>query len=85
MGCTCIVQSGECVGHICTGSNTRYLVYVRDFGCRNYQLVSRHRSKKAAIRRLGEAMLASQFVKRGMVALIQDYYDPEPLYEVVLR
>lgn len=86
MACVCIARGDECVGHICTGSNTRYHVYVKDFGCRTWDGVGKPtKSKRVAMKRLGEAMLSSQFVKRGVVAILADYYDPEPIYEIVKR
>ena len=83
MGCVHIMKGQQCIGHICQGSGRRYLVYVREYGHRIYDLVGKPtKSRRVAIARLSQAMLDGDY-KRGILAFVDDYYDPAPLYEIV--
>ena len=76
-------ESCKATGAICGGTGRVYLAYVRRFGARTYKLVGKPtKSRRVAMNRMMEAMLEGDF-KRGMVAFADDYYDPEPLYEMV--
>ena len=76
-------KAEPCV-YICTGVNVRYRAGVRRYGHRNYDLLGKRwgRSSSAALKRLADAMTTGQY-KRGVVLMVADYYDPEPVYEIV--
>lgn len=69
---------------ICDGVNRRYAVRVRYSGFRKYELLSTHRSRRAALRRLADAMASGSY-DRGDVLMSADYYDPVQVWEVMRR
>ena len=70
-------------GAICGGVDVRYLARVRLYGHRRYMLLGKPtKSKRASMRRLADAMLNTAY-KRGDVLLLADWYDPEPIVEMV--
>ncbi len=70
-------------GAICGGVGRRYRARVRLYGHRRYQLLGkRTRSKRVAMRLLADAMLSTSY-KRGDVLIMDEYYDPVPIVEMV--
>ena len=69
---------------VCSGLNQRYVVRAHWPGDRKYQLLGHHRSRRAALRRLADAMASGSY-NRGDVLMSADYYDPVQIYEVVRR
>ena len=75
---------GACI-YLCTGTNTRYQVYGRHFGCRTYRGVGKPtKSKRAAYRRMADVFNEQGF-KRVIVCVLADYYDPEPIAELIRK
>ncbi len=68
---------------ICTGSNNRFIVRTRRHGYRRYQVVSKHRSRRAAITAMAAAFANGLDVKRADVLMEADYYDTVQLCELV--
>ncbi len=68
---------------VCTGTNQRYQPRARWYGYRRYRLLGKPtKSKRVAMRRLADAMLDHAY-KRGDVLLLADWYEPEPIVEMV--
>ena len=67
----------------CSGSNNRFIVRTRWQGYRRYQIVSKHRSRRAAIMAMAKAFAESFNIKRADVLMAADYYDPVQLCELV--
>ena len=87
MNCpTCKKEHPRAVGAICGGTNTRYCARVRYEGHRNYEPLGKRwlRSSGAALKQLAASMATGRY-KRGDVLMASDYYDPEPVYEIVRR
>ena len=75
---------GACVT-VCGGVGVRYQARARWYGYRRYRLLGKAtKSKRVAMRRLADAMLDTEY-KRGDVLLCAEYYDPEPIVEMVRR
>ncbi len=68
---------------ICTGSGQRYIARTRRTGHRLYDVVSKHRSRRAAIIAMAKAFAGGLDVKRADVLVEADYYDPVQICELV--
>lgn len=78
-------HEGKHIGDICTGVNNRYFVYTRYPHAQKWDLKSKHRTSAAATKAMADAFAKNRSIKRAMVCLVSDYYDPSPICELVRR
>ena len=75
-------------GSICDGGAKWYMVFVRWRGYQKWEPVGKGtKSEAVAVRRLATTFAkdAGHQYKRGIVTMSQEYYDPEPILEMVRR
>jgi hypothetical protein len=69
-------------GAVCSGTGRFFVARARYFGYQKYEVLSRHRTKNAAVMAMAKAFNSGRY-KRADVLLCADYYDPYQVCELV--